>query len=216
MALKLLFRTAHGNLPADIPDKATQLSGDSRDNFVVMNAAGSQPAKAGTQPNLGFPRDRDEVLRLPLEPWLQRFANSSSKPAVPGGFDQDASDVCIAGLGESAAVSCRSAGVLTGDETEISHQLARMRESAQITEFSDDGHGGQEVDGTQRHQRMDYRQRAPRLNLRAQSRFQALDALSTNMYGQPILCEGDVVRGICKLNLGQKQLMGRSPPPAGV
>lgn len=75
----------------------------------MMNAAGPQPAKAGTQPNLGFPRDRNEVLRLPLEPWLQRFANSGGKSVVPCGFDQDASDMCIAGLGESAAVSCRSA-----------------------------------------------------------------------------------------------------------
>src|SRR5450432_3556695 len=72
----LLLRTAYGNLPADIPDKAAQFAGDSRGHLVVMNAASPQAAKSGTKPNLGPPGSRHDVLRLPLESWLQRFANA--------------------------------------------------------------------------------------------------------------------------------------------
>lgn len=107
-----------------------------------MNAACPQPTKASTQSNLSFPRDRHEMLRFPLESWLQRFAYPGGKSVVPGGFDQDTSDLHIAGFCEAAAVSCRSARVLTWDETEMSHLFSWMREPAQITEFGDDGHGG--------------------------------------------------------------------------
>ena len=69
-----------------------------------MNAAGSQPTKASTQPHLGFPRDRHEVLRLALKSRLQRFADPSGKSVVPGCFNQDAPNVRIPGLGKPATM----------------------------------------------------------------------------------------------------------------
>ena len=86
-----------------------------------MNTSSSQPAKAGTQSNLGFPRDRHEVLRLSLEPRLRRFANPSGKSVVPGRFDQYASNVRISGLSKPVTVLCWSARILTRDEAETSH-----------------------------------------------------------------------------------------------
>ena len=125
------------------------------------------------------------MLRLPFESRLQRLANASGKAIIPCRFNQDAPDVRIAGLSEPATVACWPARMLPRDQAEISHQLARMGGAAQIAEFGDNGHGGQQVDAAQGHQRLDHRQRAPRLNLSSQSRFQALDALGTHMYGQP-------------------------------
>src|SRR3954465_6592949 len=101
-----LSRTTHGNAPADVPDEATELASNCCSHFVVMNAAGSQPAKAGTQSNLRFPRDPHEVLRLSLEPRLQRFANPSGKSVVPGRFDQYPSNMRISGFSQPAAVLC--------------------------------------------------------------------------------------------------------------
>src|ERR1700679_1594852 len=164
----LLFRTSYSNLLSDIPDKAAQLAGDSRGHLVVMNAAGTQPAKSRTKPNLGLPGGCHDVLRLPFESWLQRFANASGKAVVPRRFNQDAPNVRIAGLGEPATVACWPARMLAWDQAEISHQFAGMGEAAQIAEFGDNGHGGQQVDAAQGHQRLDHRQRAPRLNLSSQ------------------------------------------------
>ena len=50
------------------------------------------------------------------------------------------------------------AGVLAGDQTEISHEVLWMRKAPQIPELGDDGGGGEKVHASKRHQCLYHRE----------------------------------------------------------
>src|SRR5579859_2223454 len=111
----------------------------------MVDAPHPQTTKARAQPNLGFPRDCDDILRLTFQSRLKRFANACREPVIPSRFDQDPAHVRITRSSELATMSRRSARVLARDQAEIAHQVFRMPKSSQIAELRDNGRGGEEV-----------------------------------------------------------------------
>ena len=56
---------------------------------------------------------------------------------VPGGLDQQAAGVPVAGLGDVTAVSLIAGGVLARGQAEEAHQLARRCEAAEVADLGE-------------------------------------------------------------------------------
>jgi hypothetical protein len=68
---------------------------------------------------------------------------------VPGRFDQQSSNVPVAGTGDPAAPLTHAAAVLAWDQAEIGHQLAWMREAPRIVDLGNQREGGDGVDAVE-------------------------------------------------------------------
>ena len=68
----------------------------------------------------------------------QGSAEKRMIPGVPGGFDEDASQMRVAGFGDVAARLFGAAGGLGRDETGERHDARGRREAARIAQFSGD------------------------------------------------------------------------------
>jgi hypothetical protein len=88
-----------------------------------------------------------------------------------------------------------------------------MRKAAQVAQFSDDGKRRDEVDTTQGHQAFDHRQPPLGFGMGAQRLREALDEFGGKPHRHPVLGEDDMLDGILELDLGEKELMLRSPAP---
>src|SRR6516164_6064148 len=105
-----------------------------------------------SQPHLGPPGDVADRRRLPLLTLLQTTADACWVAVVPRGLDQQTSDLAVAGLGNLAKSTLLAAGVLAGHQSDVAHQVARMGEALELSEFCHQTDGGNLVDGPQSHQ----------------------------------------------------------------
>src|ERR1700730_13511413 len=64
----------------------------------------------------------------------------------PRAFDQRASGMGVAGLGDAAASDGLAARLLARDQAEIGHELARVCKACEIAHFSDQHHGCDQSD----------------------------------------------------------------------
>src|SRR5258706_16406166 len=115
------------DLSGDIPDKTDQLPGDGDADLVQMQLPCAQTPIALAQPALGTPGNITHGRGLSLLTPLKRESNPCREAIVPGRFDQDTTGVTVAGLGDLTESACLAARVLRGHQSQIPHQLARMR-----------------------------------------------------------------------------------------
>jgi hypothetical protein len=74
---------------------------------------------------------------------------------VPGGLDQQPSDVAVAGFGDRSAALRFAGGVLGRYQPDERHQLLGGLESCEVADLADDPERGQRVDATQASQLRD-------------------------------------------------------------
>ena len=120
-------------------------------------AAGGEPAVASVQAVLGVPGAINDISRGAALPVTQGVAKKRVMPVVPGGCDQDAAEMRIAGFGDVAAGAGGAAGVLRGDEAGEGHDPGGGGEAARIAKFGGDGERGQIVDAAEAAQALDAR-----------------------------------------------------------
>ena len=77
------------------------------------------------EPVLGFERDGDDVGGLALAPSIQDEIGAAAMPVVPGGLDEEATGVGIAGLGNGTSAISFPGGSFGGNEAEVRHQRSR-------------------------------------------------------------------------------------------
>jgi hypothetical protein len=70
-------------------------------------------------------------------------------PVVPGGLDEEASDVAVAGLGDGSLSSCLTRAVLTGDEADKGHESASCGEAFEVVEFHGEADGGDRLEAAE-------------------------------------------------------------------
>jgi hypothetical protein len=90
--------------------------------------AAMQPMRRG--PGLGDDRRRRTVLAL-----AQRLADKGVVPIVPGGFDEHAADVGVAGFGDGALRAFGPARVLGRDQADKGHRAGRRRKPTRVAEL---------------------------------------------------------------------------------
>ena len=79
----------------------------------------------------------------------ERVAEKRMMPIVPGGFDEDAAQMGIAGFGDRAAHLPGAAGVFGRHQPDEAHHARGGGKAARIAEFGGDGQRGEVVDAAE-------------------------------------------------------------------
>ena len=92
----------------------------------------------------------------------QRGADERMVPIVPGGFDEHAPEMGVAGFGDRALRALGAAGVFGRDEADEGHGTRRSGKAAGVAELRGDGERGEIIDAAEAAQPLDARARAAR------------------------------------------------------
>src|SRR5207253_3214383 len=77
---------------------------------------------------------------------------AGSVAVVPGRLDEHSPRVAVAGLGDVPPVLLFSGGVLAGGQAEVAHQLAWVREAAEVADLGEQTQRGVSRDAAERPQ----------------------------------------------------------------
>jgi hypothetical protein len=110
--------------------------------------AGCQPPVAAVKPLLGAPRVRNNVRGRPALATVQRLPHEGVMPVVPGGFDENAPQMRVAGLGYRPAGLGRPTGVLRWYQSDKGHQAGGGRKARRVAQFGGDRQGREIVDAS--------------------------------------------------------------------
>ena len=128
------------------PDKADQFPGDRGHGDGRSLPVADEMAIAAVQPLLRAPRVAETRAGLALAPPAQRRPEDGVVAIVPGRFDQDASRVGVAGLGQRAAALAVARGILAGDQAQVGHESPRSLEASEVADLGQQDHGRKGVD----------------------------------------------------------------------
>ena len=132
-------------------------------------------------------------LEQRLASLAQLAAEPSREAVVPGRLGEQSPGMCIARLGDRAAVNAIAAGMLGRHEAEIAHQLASTAEAVNVTDLGDQANGADRVDAAQGAQRCDDALEAPAPRGFGQRRRRSLHALPSRLGGELVLGQRDTV-----------------------
>src|SRR5271170_6430589 len=122
------------------PDKAQQLSGYCCDNLPLVLAGCAQFHIPLMQPVLRLPRNLFRLFRDALLSSAQSVPDTWRTTIAPCGFDDDSSQVCVAGFGDASAPGPLAAGVFAGHSTAITHELPSTVEAGHLTQLGCNSH----------------------------------------------------------------------------
>jgi hypothetical protein len=97
------------------------------------------------QPVLRRPGLGDDGLRCALLAPPQDVADEGMMPLGPGGFDEDAPQMGIAGFGDGATGAFGAAGMHGRDEPDKRHRARCRRKATRVAQFGGDGQRGELV-----------------------------------------------------------------------
>ena len=114
------------NRAGDRPDETHHLACDGDIDDVGGLAARAQPPISSAEPNLRFPPDVANDFWQRLDPIDLVTTDARLHSVSPGAFDQRASGIGVASLGNATASDRLGARSLAWDQAEIGHELARI------------------------------------------------------------------------------------------
>ena len=128
-------------LLADGPDETDQLASQRGDDFGARFALVGQRPKAAVKALLSSPRDLGDLrLKVSLK-LLLALVEARAVAVVSGGFDQRATQVRVAGLGDPSLSLLGAARVLGSDQACVAHRLRRSLEAREAAELGGQGDG---------------------------------------------------------------------------
>src|SRR2546427_1222603 len=127
-------------------DDPHQFACDRRHGDRRSLAVAEEMPVAAMQALLRPPRVADDLVGLALAAVRQRAADGGSVPIVPGGLDQDAPGVTVAGFGQRSAALRLARGVLARHEPEVGHEFARPAEALEVHDLGQKDDRRQRVD----------------------------------------------------------------------
>lgn len=102
------------------PDESGELAGHGDDGLLGQDAAVAHLLVAAMEPVDGSIGEGDRPGRLSLTAVSESSSDVGPVSVVPGGLDEESSDVAVAGLGDGALSACLTRAVLAGDEADVS------------------------------------------------------------------------------------------------
>jgi len=198
-------------LPGDGPDEGGQFAGDGDGDLVLVFALVDQCSVALAEADLGGPADVLDGRTDLFEAHLQLSADLGWIAVGPGTFDEVSAGMAVAGLGDATLVALCAAGVFGGCEAEVGHELPRVVEAGQVTEFGDDRDGGEELYTAQGLNGFDDGIETPLLRLFLEFGIQTLQAVLLFGDGADIFLEDDLLRRGIADHLAEPAQVGRVP-----
>jgi hypothetical protein len=109
------------DMHADSPDEAKEFPSHRDDDFLVRHAPFSQPSISTMEPVLSLPGDLFHRLLDAFLAGSQCSVDPRTMPVGPCRFDENASKVAIARLGDPAPMGFASARMLAWDRAAVAH-----------------------------------------------------------------------------------------------
>src|SRR5579863_8686267 len=122
-------------MSCDRPNKAEQFASYCRHHHRRLFACGREAAVTTAKTRLRLPCDRSNGIGCSILAIQKPTADASWQSVGPGGFDQDAARLGVAGLGNGAAANGLTARILRWRQTDESHQLAGVIETGNIADL---------------------------------------------------------------------------------
>jgi hypothetical protein len=132
------------------PDKAQQLSGYCCDNLPLVLAGRAQFYIPLMQPVLRLPRNLFRLFRDALLSSAQSVPDTWWTTIAPCFFDNDSSQVRVAGFSDASASGSLATGVFAGHSPAITHQLPRTAKAGYLAQLGCNGYSRDICDTAQR------------------------------------------------------------------
>ena len=133
----------------DDPEEPGEFTGDGDDGLLGRLSSKSETQEASVEAIVGAIGKGDHVGRLPFAPASEGEADRGPMAVMPGGLDEEASCVGVAGSGDRAALLRLSTRVFAGDEAEEGHERTGSREAKEVMQLGDEADGGDGVDAAE-------------------------------------------------------------------
>jgi hypothetical protein len=131
------------------PDKAQQLSGYCCDNLPLVLAGCAQFHIPLMQPVLRLPRNLLHLFRDALLSSAEPVPDTWRTTIAPCCFDNDSSQVRVAGFSDAPASGSLATGVFAGHSTAITHQLPSTAKAGYLARLGCNGHRRNVCDAAQ-------------------------------------------------------------------
>ena len=122
------------------PDKAQQLSSYCCDNLPLVLAGRAQLHISLMQPVLRLPCNLLGLFRDALLSSAQTVPDTWRTSIAPCGFDNDASQVSVAGLRDASTPGSLTTGILAWYNAAVTHQLPSTVEAGYLAQLGRDGY----------------------------------------------------------------------------
>src|ERR1700728_2054553 len=122
------------------PDKAQQFSSYCCDNLPLVLAGRAQFYISLVQPVLRLPCNLFGFFRDALLSSTQSVPDTWRTTIAPCGFDNDASQVRVAGLRDASAPGSLTTGILAWYNAAVTHQLPSTVEAGYLAQLARNGH----------------------------------------------------------------------------
>src|SRR5487761_1909228 len=195
----------------DGPDEAAQFSGHGHTHLVDLYPASVEPCKSRRQPQLRLPGHIPDGLRQGFLAPLSAIADACFEPVIPRRLGKQAPGMGVAGLGDTAPAKPIATGVLRGHQAQITHQLARVSKSTDVTNFGHQSDSTDHIDATQRLQRHHHWLKAPTLDRAGQRICHTRDPLIGTLYRLPVLGECRLGANLVEIKRAQPTIVGLAP-----
>jgi hypothetical protein len=146
-----------GNCLSKSPHKRDQLTGNGHAHRVGVFPSGDQTSIALAQPDLGLPADVLDGLGLSLESEGPMSPHLSWIPVRPGAFDQGATGMGVAGLGDGALAAALARGRFRGDQPPKFHAFSGGIEAREVSKVGYRGDRDRELHTAECLKGLDYR-----------------------------------------------------------
>jgi hypothetical protein len=200
-----LLQFAHPgfDIHPDSPDKSEQLSPYGSYDLRFVLSLCQQFSVARVQPMLCLPGNFLHLFAESCLAFQTDIRPAGAELIGPGGFDNDASQKRVAGLGDGAPPFSFATGVFAGNQATVSHQLSGFGEARDLSQFGDDTHRRDLRNASQSLQGFDHRAHRGRHRARCfQNRLiQPFDAGRQVLDLMHVVGEHDLLGGLLKMNL---------------
>lgn len=130
----------------------------------------------------------------------------------PGRLDEDPADVALACFCDTAAPAFVAAGVLTGNEAEVAHELAERLEPREVAERGDGGRGSDGLKPSRSHQRLDDGGKRPVVESGFHLMFESGGAFMTLVDRVDVLLEDDLLERVSEFYCFESAAVRQRPP----
>jgi hypothetical protein len=200
-----------GDLLGHGPQAASQFAGHGDRDHIGMFASCDEASVVSTEPPLRLPPDGLDDLRLVFESQWQMAPDLGGITIRPGAFDQDATGLGVAGLGDRSLATVLPAGMLRGNQAQKLHECPWTLKAGQVPHCGHQGdrHGAwpppQSLEG------LDHRGQTPGVDLLVEGVLQTLAAVVGLAHGSDLVLQNDVLRWRGADDCREPSQVGRAP-----
>jgi len=190
------FRKWELKLCLEFPDKAAEFAGNGDDAFAIAQASGSETCVSFGKALLHAPGEGFDLVGLTFLSFGEGCADFWGASVSLGRFAEHPAGVAVTAFGDGSLTPFVATGFFTGDESKEGHELAGALKTTKVTEFADDGHGGDFLESFAGHEGFDNGFPFPVVEDLFHFVFEELDLFQAGVDGLKVAFEDDGLSGI--------------------